>query len=281
MNPGNKKNMQTIDIFTYSIAVLGLLLAIMEVIRAVLYYNPATGLLDKTLPNSVMGGIFPAGLAAMLLLSWKLAAIVKEASVRIKPSLPLGIGLFVTGLFFVAQCIIDVIGGFVYVDGTPDTVGIATTLFCFFAAVTFILMAYIVVSTGKKPSSYFCIIPLLWNALAIIRLLLSYPDVVSVQHIAYKTIAAALSIWLLLDIARYFGNENSPSSLPWMLLRIAAPAIILTCSLPYGILLFAGVRDLVGATPYLALTGLGIYGVIITLQQIISAAFSLDHRRNI
>ena len=39
MNPGNKKNMQTIDIFTYSIAVLGLLLAILEVIRAVLYYN--------------------------------------------------------------------------------------------------------------------------------------------------------------------------------------------------------------------------------------------------
>ena len=163
MKPDNKKNMRTIDIFTYLIAALGLLLTIMEIVRAVLFYNPATGLLDKTFAGSVMGCIFPIGLAAMLLLSWKLAAIVKAANVKVKPSLPLGIGLFITGLFFVAQCVVDIIGGFVYIDGSPDTVGIVTSLFCFFSAVAFIIMAYTVVTTGKKPSSYFCIIPLLWN----------------------------------------------------------------------------------------------------------------------
>lgn len=282
------------------VTVVPILMAGMKTLQLILCYDKTSGLLAQSTTAtafSVLLWICAAGVAAAGI--W-MGVTINGLSVPFRTGRPmlLGIGLFVVGICFLGQSVADLLafleiaekllqpgstgtgeaGFLAYLHDTwgIGPIQIAVSVIGFITAIAFIVMAYSVVATGRRPHLIVGLIPVIWCVVYMFNLMYTYENLVSMQTNGVKTGVAILTVLFLYYMARNLWDLDGKREAPLgVFARILFPGFAFAEAMPYCVVYLMGIRDRVGNMPYLALTGLALYGGVGLIQLYLGACSSL------
>lgn len=262
----NQKKVQekTLRLSVLILFITAVVFMVVKEFQLLSFYDEASGMLRPNTIQTVLEWTIIAGGILLALLSVRVSLLMdKVKRYYEKETFPIqGIGLFIAGIF-------GTIDGFSSLFGSSSSnfLTILTDLFCILSGFSFLLSGILLLKQKKSPPLFLVFVPICWGILLAVDILLTGPEVVSMQEAWVKSFASALTVWFLYFAARQ-SSENAPPSVIASSVLLYFPVMAMLFAAPYILAQMAGVKDVLTNMPYLAVVGVMFYAFTLMLSML-------------